>query len=206
MENVRVMITDLSKKSDFDIYMDVLNRDITAYKLDKDKKAEIITKAMNTACDCYNDLINKYGELNLLRYAIKLDVPIEYVNEKPSKYYAYLGLFTEKTKTITVNLDTIKMIKDLILEYGLDDIVDINRVKDAVIAHELFHYFELVDPNLYTNQKILDAKIFGIFKTKSKLMASGEIAAMHFAKLLTKLKHSPLIYNKIFSLGKKRLM
>lgn len=206
MENIRDALNKILNKSDFTIYMEKLDKDITAYKLPTSKKEEIVNKAIEEATWCYNELINKYGELSPIKYAIRMQIPVVYVREKPTKYYAYLGLFTEKNRTITLNIETIDFVKKLINEYNLLDLVDIDRLKDTVFAHELFHYFESIYPDLYSNQKILDAKIFGLFKTKSQLLVVGEIAAMHFAKLLTKLKHSPLVYDKVFSLGKKQLL
>lgn len=206
MKNVRELITEIINKSDFDIYMNMLDKDISAYRLDKAKKQEIVEKSMAVAEECYQELLIKYGELPLTKYVIKSQVSIYYTNERPTKYYAYLGLFTEKTKTITINMETIKWIKEFAEQYYVCDLVDLSRLKDAVTAHELFHYFELVKPDLYTNQKILDAKIFGIIKTKSQLLAAGEVAAMHFAKIITKLGHSPLVYDKLFALGKKQFI
>ncbi len=206
MKNIRETVIELCNKSDFDVYMAMLDRDISAHRLDKAKQEEIVKKSMAVANDCYQELITKYGELTPIKYAIKLQVPVIYVNDKPTKYYAYLGLFEEKNQTITLNLETMKLIKELVFQYNLVDLVDVGSLKSAVTAHELFHYFELANPNLYTNQKIIDAKIFGIFKTKSQLLAAGEVAAMHFAKLLTRLKHTPLVYDKIFALGKKQIV
>lgn len=205
MENIRETLIALSKKSDFDIYMEKLDRDISAHKLDKAKKEEIVKNSMTEAIECYEKLVKDYGELTPIKYAIKLNVPIVYVKEKPTKYYAYLGLFTEKNQTITLNIETIDFVKDLANQYNICDLVDIDSLKNTVTAHELFHYLELVNPELYSNQKIIDGKIFGLFKTKSQLLAAGEISAMHFAKLVTKLRHSPLLYDKVFVLGKKQL-
>lgn len=206
MKNIRETVMELCNKSDYDIYMGMLDRDISAHRLEQSKKEEIVKNSMAEAVKCYEDLIAKYGELTPIKYAIKLQVPVIYVEDKPTKYYTYLGLFEEKKKTITLNMATMKFIKELVEQFNLLDLVDIGSIKNAVTAHELFHYIELVNPDLYTNQKIIDAKIFGIFKTKSQLMVAGEVAAMHFAKLLTNLKHSPLVYDKIFALGKKQIL
>lgn len=207
MKSVRETVTELCNKTDYEIYFDMLNRDISAHHLTKEKKDEIIKKSMETAVQCYNEVVSKFGELNNpAEYAIRLHIPINYVNEKPNKYYSYVGIFTEKNQTITLNSETIAFIKQLINQFGIADLVDPNQIKSTVTAHELFHYFEFIHPELYTNQKILDAKILGIFKTKSSLLAAGEVAAMHFAKLLTKLHYTPLVYNKIFALGKKQLL
>lgn len=206
MKNIRETVMELCQKSDFDIYMGMLDRDISAHRLDRTKQAEIVNKSMETASDIYNDLVAKYGLLTPIKYAIKLDVPVIYLNDKPTKYYTYLGLFEEKNKTITLNLETMKFIRELIVEFNLSDLVDASSLQSCVTAHELFHYFELVRPSLYTNQKIIEAKFLGIFKTRSQLLVAGEVAAMHFAKLLTSLKHTPLVYDKIFVLGKKQIL
>ncbi len=206
MKNARETIKEIINKSDYDIYLDMINRDISGRNLPDEKKVEVITKSMQTAVDCYNELLNMCGEQTITKYAIKLQVEILYVKEKPTKYYTYIGLFNEKKKLITINIETVRLIKEFAEQFNLLDLVDVDRIKDTVTAHELFHYFELIKPDLYTNQKIIDAKIFGLIKTKSYLMVSGEIAAMHFAKLLTNLKHSPLVYNKIFALGKKQVI
>ncbi len=205
MKSIRDQVCLLCNQSDFDIYMDMLDKDISSHRLSKEIKKEIIEKSILVAEEYYKKLVKEYGMCNITKYVYRLGVPIDYVREKPTKYYSYIGLFKEKTKTITVNLETILQIKHITSQFGLDDIVDINMIKDVVIAHELFHYFELMNPSIYTNQKIIDAKIFGIIKTKSKLLVAGEVAAIHFSKLITNLKHTPLVYNKTFALGKNML-
>lgn len=203
MPNVRDEIKGLLAKDDFDIYMNLLNNDVSAHRLEAQKKEQIVVKSMETAKLLYDNLVKEFGEGDIYKYVYASKVPINYVKEKPTKYYAYIGLFSEETKTITINLETIMLIKKTAESMNIDDLVAINPIKDVVVAHEFFHYLEMINPDIYTNQKIIEGKIIGIFKTKSQLLAAGEIAAIHFSKLVTKLPHTPLVYNKIFSVGKK---
>ncbi len=203
MQNIRDKISLLCKKSDMEVYMDYMDKDISAHRLPVEKKKEIIEKSIEVATKFYEKLQADFGDLSVVEYARKLSIPINYVEEKGNKYFTYLGLFKEKTQTIVVNFETVLLIKRIGKQFNLDNLVNLNMIKDAVIAHEMFHYFELVNPDIYTNQKIIDAKIFGIIKTKSRLLAAGEIAAMHFSKLLTKLNHTTLVYDKIFAYGRK---
>lgn len=196
-------IIDLINKSDKEIYLDMMNKDISSHKLSNEIKLDIIEKSINEAQNFYDDLIKEYGLKDVLSYIIDLNIPLYYVKEKGDKYYSYVGLFKEKTKTIIVNLETINYIKKVGKLLELSELVDLKIIRKVVISHELFHYFELKNPNAYTNKKIIDTKVFGLFKTKSNLMIAGEIAAVHFSKILTNLKHTPLVYNMIFKIGKK---
>lgn len=83
MKNIRETVIELCNKSDFDVYMAMLDRDISAHRLDKAKQEEIVKKSMAVANDCYQELITKYGELTPIKYAIKLQVPVIYVMINP---------------------------------------------------------------------------------------------------------------------------
>lgn len=86
-------------------------------------------------------------------------------------------------------------------EYGLENI-EVDKLKDTVIMHELFHYLEDIYVDGFSNEKHVDVKIFGIFKSKSSLSVVSEIASVHFSKLVTNLSHTPLVYNQIYKLKK----
>ena len=44
MKNIRETVIELCNKSDFDVYMAMLDRDISAHRLDKAKQEEIVKK------------------------------------------------------------------------------------------------------------------------------------------------------------------
>lgn len=196
-------MTQLIEQTDHQIYLDLLNKDISARRLPLDIKKEVIDKSIRTAELFVAELLNTYGEMQVSRYALKLEVPIMLEKTSESNYYNYLGLFREKDHSIVVNMSTISAISKIVKNLALEEIIDIEKIKDVVVAHELFHYFELKHPEAYTNQRVIDAKVLGLFKTKSKLLAASEIAAIHFSKIITGLKHTPIVYDRIYALGKK---
>lgn len=203
MKTIHKSMTQLIEQTDHQIYLDLLNKDISARRLPLDIKKEVIDKSIRTAELFVAELLNTYGEMQVSRYALKLEVPIMLEKTSESNYYNYLGLFREKDHSIVVNMSTISVISKIVKNLALEEIIDIGKIKDVVVAHELFHYFEFKHPEAYTNQRVIDAKVLGLFKTKSKLLAASEIAAIHFSKIITGLKHTPIVYDRVYALGKK---
>lgn len=190
-------ITRLTNKPDKDFFLTLLNSDGNARKLPLDKKLEILEHTYQVSKDFYNELVNNFGNLKASEYATTIGVPVLYVNEEDSYNYNYIGLYSEKSKNISVNLYVVNRIQKAIKEYGLDEVIDSDIITQVVIGHELFHYMQELHPDTYIEKKQFDTKVFGIFKVKTQYLILEEIAAIYFSKLITNLPYNPLIYNKI---------
>ena len=201
MINTLKRIQETLQEDDYNLYMNMINNSPTGRTLSEEKKKELVEGAMAQAIDFKNRLYEDYGETTPIVYLIKMGVHLNYVKEEQSYNYQYLGYYREKTKSIYLNLTTIENITNSAEEYGLENI-EVDKLKDTVIMHELFHYLEGIYVDGFSNEKHVDVKIFGIFKSKSSLSVVSEIASVHFSKLVTNLSHTPLVYNQIYKLKK----
>lgn len=80
---------------------------------------------------------------------------------------------------------------------GLADLTGGVGVAEALVAHELFHHFESVDPELYTARRHLTLWKLGPLVRRSAIPCLGELGAMAFAKELSGLRCSAFILNAL---------
>ncbi len=190
----------LVNKSDIKWYREMIRNSPFSRKINQEKENELIDKSMKQAEAFKSLLIETYGIKDQpMSYMISLDVPLDYVKEEASYGVQYLGYYSLKSKKITINFSAINLILKNIRRFKLDQ-VNQEKLKDTILMHELFHHLEEMYPESYTKQKHLDTKIFGLFNSKVTLSLVGEIAAVHFSKIMTDLPHSPLLYNEIYKL------
>ncbi|CCV63960.1 hypothetical protein BN85403830 [Alteracholeplasma palmae J233] len=193
VDNIKVII----ERPDFDWYEEMVKSSTFGKKITKDQREVFIKKAMEQAEKFKNKLISEYGNKEPMGYIITFDIPLEYKKEEPTYGYQYLGYYRTKNKSIAVNYTTLNLIQKKCKEKGFNE-VEIDKIKDTVLMHELFHYLEDLFPSDYTKEKHFETKTFGLFKSKINLSIISEITAVHFSKLMTKLKHSPKVYEYIY--------
>lgn len=102
--------------------------------------------------------------------------------------------FTEPD-TITVFKNNADRTDEVIEEEGLSEKLGAVTTADLLLAHELFHYIELMTPEIYTRQKHLTLFKFWKIINRSRIMCLEEIGAMAFAKEFTGLRCSPYLYD-----------
>jgi hypothetical protein len=73
-------------------------------------------------------------------------------------------------------------------------------VKEVLLAHELFHFFEERDAKtIFTENEKKDLPVLGIFRNSSRILCLGEMAAMRYAKDITGLKYSPYVFDVLLA-------
>ncbi len=103
--------------------------------------------------------------------------------------YIYFGAF-EEPGTITLYTDNIRKGEELIREYKIKELLNIN-LKEVILAHELFHYIETRNKKLFVNQYRIKLWKLGPYTHTSLLSCTSEIASMAFAKRLLNLNFCP---------------
>lgn len=101
----------------------------------------------------------------------------------------------EEPATITIFLNNAEATDQLLEEEHLQEWVGNIKTADLLIAHELYHYYEHILPDLYTTQKHVLLWKLGPFENRSRILCLEEIGAMAFAKELVGLKCSPHVFD-----------
>lgn len=96
---------------------------------------------------------------------------------------------------VTLFMKNVVLVEEFIREQNLTSKLDYVDVESILIAHEMFHYLEEYDNDIYTKTTKITLWKLCSYKYKSKLVALGEIAAMAFAKELLSLHYNPYIFD-----------
>lgn len=165
-------------------------------KIPVDEIDDIIDSSITCGQEESKKLLTKYGNVSPYEMAKNLDINLIIKDRSGLLDYIYFGLF-ESPKDITLYEGNIvaadKLINELKIKYFKGDF------KDIVLAHELFHYVEYHNKDLYTNTRRIDLWSIGTLYTHtSPLICPGEIAGMSFAKTLLELDFDPNVLNYIF--------
>lgn len=100
--------------------------------------------------------------------------------------------FTEP-RSIRVNVAAVEAADALLQRTGQKAALGGASLYEVLVGHELFHYFEMVRPELPTSQKLLTTRKLRFFEGRRRILALGEIAAMAFARRLTGARFSPFV-------------
>ena len=168
---------------------DPLNRRIKEAQRD-----EIILKANECGRQEAKKLVDKYGVQPIWQYVRIFKVNIIREDSYGSSNYIMFAKFNYPDN-ITVFMRNVMQVLTFIREQNLKSILKNVDVESLLIAHELFHYCEAHNPDVYTKTLKIEIWRFGPFHCKSGLVAPGEIAAMAFARELLGLSYNPNIFN-----------
>ncbi len=163
-------------------------------RISDEQKAEFIKNARRCGEALADEVCEKCGKLRPEAYAKKLGLTVEHINGKDDGNYTMFACFNEPDH-ISVFQETIKQTDLLIQEQELAELLGSIHTEDILIAHELYHYFECIRPNLYTNQKLLCLWKIGKLQNLSKVVSLQEIGAMAFAQQLLHLSFSPFVFD-----------
>lgn len=165
-------------------------------KIPMGEDREIIESSLRCGRDEALKLRERYGAVSAAEIGDKLGIAVEHKDEQSALDFVYVGLFESPNK-ITIYNNNIEKAASLLEAL---DITELNTdLKDIVLAHEMFHFIEEHDPNLYSNTRTIDLWSVGkLYTHRSKLICTGEIAAMSFAKALLGLSFDPNILDYIF--------
>lgn len=157
-------------------------------KISDDKKAEYINKSIECAIDTWN----RYKYKSVYELMDEYNLKVEYQLDE-GEFRNLFGLFTYPNQ-ITIYSTNIYRVYKKLNENGID--ISEDKIKEVVLAHELFHYLENKDSDkFYTKcEKITTFKLFG-HEFKSRITALSEIAAMNFAKRFTNLQFSTYVFD-----------
>lgn len=191
---IRDLIVELKTLDKYEWGHYVFNRDPIHNKVSSQGKKEIIEKANECGYKEAVILKNRYGVKSSREYAEHLGIKISELEDDDSKDYILFARFNSPDK-ISIYMKNIKKCEELVKNENLNQLLDNVKIEDVLIAHEMFHFIENNDRDIYTRQvKIMLWKL-GPIKYHSGLVAPGEIAAMAFARELLQLSYYPNLFD-----------
>ena len=182
----------------FALYL--LRRDPIQGKISPEDTEEIIRESIKCGHDEALKLLNEFEGLSALEIAKELNLDVKFKGEPGTLEFVYFGLYEEPNQ-ISIYENNISKARDLIEKLGIDAFKEVS-FEDIVLAHEIFHHFEVHDETLYPNTKRINLWSIGnLYTHTSPLVCTGEIAGMSFAKTLLKLEFDPTLLDYIFLLA-----
>jgi hypothetical protein len=163
-------------------------------KVSDDLRQEMIEKANECGHQQAVQLKEKYPSLSIKDIANKLSLDIQHKESNGTDSYIMFACYNSPNK-ITLFMKNVVLVEKFIKEHNLSSKLENIDVESVLLAHELFHFIEENNKEIYTNNtKIVLWKI-GSYQYKSRLVALGEIAAMAFAKELLSLHYNPYVFD-----------
>lgn len=169
-------------------------RDPLYNKVNDKEKAEMIEKANECGREEAIKLKEKYGIKSCGEYADSLGLTISEIEEKNSDDYILFAKFNSPNK-ISICINNVKKAEEMVKKENLKLLIEEVKIEDVLIAHEMFHFIEVKNKELYTRKTKIRLWQLGPLKNESGLVALGEIAAMAFAKELLQLSYYPNLFD-----------
>ncbi|MBU3142821.1 hypothetical protein [Clostridium sp. CF012] len=169
-------------------------RDPLCSKVTGKEKDDMIKKANECGRLEAIDLKEKYGTKNCRQYAQQLGLIISEIEETNANDYILFAKFNSPNK-ISININNIKKAEEIVEKENLNLLIDEVKIEAILIAHEMFHFIEGKNKEIYTNSTKIRLWKLGPIKYNSGLIALGEIAAMAFAKELLQISYYPNLFD-----------
>lgn len=161
----------------------ILDSDLLIRRVPSDRRAALAAMARRVG-----------GEVAATQHGRESLAPTAWAHRLGLKIGAESGpLFASFTEpaTIGLNRESLAAAESLLQRSGSAPRLGPVPLAEVLVAHELFHYWEMHLPDLPTSARQLDILRLGPFHRAARLSSLGEIAAMAFAQALTGLPFSP---------------
>lgn len=189
---IRTMLEDLISVSDEKWGKYAFRREPLNSKFSEEERKVLISKANICGKEEAISIREKFNTESIYECAEKLELNIDYPDKPVGGAHILFAQFVEPNN-ISIFKDSLDKAGKLIEEENLQDIFRENTVKDILLAHEVFHFIEEENSELFTRTEKIRLWKLGPLKNDSGIVALGEIAGMAFAKEFLKLDFSPYI-------------
>ncbi|MFL0266748.1 hypothetical protein [Candidatus Clostridium radicumherbarum] len=169
-------------------------RDPLCNKITFAEKIDMIEKANKCGIEKALELRESFGSKTCREYADKLGLSVSEIEERNSNDYILFAKFNAPNK-ISICRNNVKIAKEMVEREKISTLIDDVNIEDVLISHEMFHFLEGQDKNIYTKNEKIKLWSIGPIKYHSGVVALGEIAAMSFAKELLKLNYYPNLFD-----------
>lgn len=181
------MAESLAQVNDLSWGMYAFSRDILRDKISKAEKKRMIEQAVCCGYEMADRVMDSMGTGDPWELAEKLKLKVEYEDMGQIADRVLFALFTPP--------DRIQIMKEpieLAAKNGLPDgLFTVEQIERLILGHEIFHYLEEEDKEIYTRkEKVVLWKLLG-YESKSTVRALSEIAGMYFSKKINGFSYSP---------------
>lgn len=171
------------------------SRDPIHKRLSPQLQQEMIQKANLCGRKEAQKLQNQFGAQHILQLADTMGLDIARKDSFGTDNFITFAQF-QFPNHITLFMKNITAAQTLIEQNNIGGMLQHVNIEQLLTAHELFHFIESKNAQLYTKTKIVLWRI-GSFQYKSGLICLGEIAAMAFAAELLHLNYSPYVFDVV---------
>lgn len=175
-------LQQLFRVDDEVFYLYATYEDPISGKISDDDREEIIRESPKVGHDLASELVQKSPDKSVVDFIQENDIELVIEEKAGMTKYVYFGTY-ESEGPITLYKGNLLKSQRLLEEEDVSWLT-VDKVSEIVLAHELFHYYEDVYPDMYTNTKKIDLWSLGPYTHTSNLICPSEIAAMAFAKKL----------------------
>lgn len=177
------------------------------YKLAAADQADFLQLAHRTGIRLAHRVWGQYPDQSLSDIYRALGIQLHELSDEDGGHYTMFACYTEPDK-VELYTETIRLAEESLREENCTAVLAGIQIRDILLAHELFHYYEctLSAEELPTKQKLLTLWHIGRFQYKSSIISLNEIAAMAFAKEYLSMPYSPYILDVLLLYHSNRRM
>lgn len=161
-------------------------------KFNDEEKLRLIRKSNECGKEYANKLRLEYGNIDTYEIAKRLGLEVDYPNMPNGGGHIIFAQFVEPNK-VTIFKDSVNKAIELINKKNLTEMFSGINIEELLLAHEIFHFIEENEKDIFTRTESIRLWKVGPFKNDSGIVCLGEIAGMAFAKELLKAPYSPYI-------------
>ena len=161
-------------------------------KFNEDDKLILINKANECGKKYAQKIREQYSNMNTYDIAKEMGLEVDYPDRPNGGGHIIFAQFVEPNK-VTVFKDSINKAEELITSKKLAGLFSDINIEELLLAHEIFHFIEENDDDIFTRTEKIRLWKIGPIKNDSNIVCLGEIAGMAFAKELLKISYSPYI-------------
>ena len=172
------MVAGLEEISDTTWGHFAFKKEITRNKIDNEKRLEMIEKSIDCGYSVAKDIKNKFGNISPQELAKSLKIDVRKVEGGISGNHILFATYSFPDK-ITLMKDVFKLAEN---DSEISEFISERQIEDLILAHEIFHFLEQHDENIYSRKTTVPLWKLFFYEHKSQVRANSEIAAMCFAK------------------------
>lgn len=177
--------------------MYAFSRDPLRDKISEERKREMIGKAIACGREKARWAIERFGTRDPARMAGQMGLQVISRDKGQIADRLLFALFTPPNQ---VEIMEEPLQKAEGLSYGLDG-VDAGNMRRLILGHEIYHFLEEEDEEIYTRREKIELWKFLGFRNRSTVRALSEIAGMYFSQSLTQFCCSPFALDVILYYG-----
>lgn len=160
-------------------------------KISRSRQQELTALAKKSGVKLAEDVRNNYPDQSIEEIILQLGIQLETTSSLTVGAYTVFAVYEEPNK-IMIATDQITTLEEM-LDKEAKDLLGNVSIKEIVLAHELYHYFEYRIPDFPTSQKLLKVWNIGTFSGMKRVKTVGELGAMAFTKEILGINYSPYL-------------